>query len=344
MKKLNQYLVPFWFALLTYLVIRLITDPLSQRYVWERPWQTTFIELAGAIVISYLVLYGIRKMIAYFDRAGLPENPRRQIGREVVQVLVFTVVVVNLTVTPFTAVTDDGLQLSDLIINNFTIIFLVLIVFTYLRANHYINAFAEEHSRSERLRREKIEQELNYLRAQINPHFLFNALNSIYHTIDENADASKELLERFSELLRYQLYECNADRVPLQREIEFIHNYAELQRQRKGAELSLDMRFDPSPDSLVIAPFLLQPLVENAFKFVGGCPQIQIHGRISEREFSFSVENSISPASNPGRSETGGIGLENLRRRLQLLYPGRHHLREHAGEASFRTELKLDLD
>ena len=341
MKHLNKYLTPLWFALLVYLFIRLLTDPLSERYIWERPWETTLIEIAGAILISYVAWYGIRKMIVRFNQSGLPENPRRQISNEVIQVLLFTLLITNLTVMPFMAATDDGLQLSDFIIGNFTIVFLVLLVFTYNRANQYINAFAEERARNERLQREKAEHELHYLRAQINPHFIFNALNSIYHTIDENAETSKQLLERFSELLRYQLYECSAERVPLKREIKFIEDYIELQRQRKNEDLQLDIHFDQQLDGWHVAPFLLQPLVENAFKFVGDPPQIHICGRITEEVFTFIVENSSSPAPAGKASAPGGIGLDNLRRRLELLYPGRHRLDIREEQAMFKVKLSL---
>jgi len=119
--------------------------------------------------------------------------------------------------------------------------------------------------------------------------------------------------------------------------------YTELQRQRKDKDLQLDLHFDQNFDGWFIAPFLLQPLVENAFKFVDAPPHIHISGRMSGKVFTFLVENSTGPASPTTDSKTSGIGLENLRRRLELLYPGRHQLDITKEENVFKAKLNLEL-
>ena len=121
---------------------------------------------------------------------------------------------------------------------------------------------------SKKMEREKLETELSFLRAQMNPHFLFNAINNIYVLIDLDPKQAGETLLRFSGLLRYHLYECKEELVELSRELHFLNDYINMQSLRKGARIRVDVALPGDPQTMRIAPFLLLPFVENAFKFV----------------------------------------------------------------------------
>ena len=121
---------------------------------------------------------------------------------------------------------------------------------------------------TEAVEREKIMNELNFLKEQINPHFLFNSLNSIYFQIDKSNIAARKTLMGLSEMLRYQLYECNAPQIPIDKEIAYLHNYMELQKLRLNTNYTIRFQAQPNVKDFAIAPLLIIPLLENAFKYV----------------------------------------------------------------------------
>ncbi|MCB0528764.1 MAG: histidine kinase [Saprospiraceae bacterium] len=195
-------------------------------------------------------------------------------------------------------------------------------------------------------RNEKLEAELKFLKSQINPHFLFNALNNIYTLTVIKSDQAPENLLKLSGMLRYMLYECKADRVPLRKEIEYLKHFIDLHLLKDSRGLNVETDFDESRPELNIAPMLLIPFVENAFKH--SKVEDLTHGwiKIALRTFDdrleFDVENSV-PETAFTKDSAGGIGLNNVRRQLELLYPGRHELRIDPGPGSFSVNLKIML-
>lgn len=181
------------------------------------------------------------------------------------------------------------------------------------------------------LEKEKTQNELKFLKSQINPHFLFNAINSIYILIKINPDLAASTLARFSDMLRYQLYECNLIEVPVEKEIEYLDNYIELEKLRKGGMLSIDYKVDLKGHNFLISPLLMIPFVENAFKHVSNFTDrvnfIAISLSYQDGIFKLVVMNSVDH-SGFAQSEiaAGGIGQENTKRRLILIYPERHEL------------------
>jgi two-component system LytT family sensor kinase len=201
--------------------------------------------------------------------------------------------------------------------------------------------------RQQQLEKEQLEAELNFLKQQFNPHFLFNTINSIFFLIRKKPDTAAESLARFSDLLRYQLYECDDTRILLSKEVEYIKNSIELERLRQNDDVSVSCELDTgSMDELYVAPFILMTFVENAFKHVsretGGVNRIAIRLALFGRELALSVSNSVS-SGNQGRRPAGGIGLRNVRRRLDLLYPARHRLDIQRDAATFEVRLYLEL-
>lgn len=194
--------------------------------------------------------------------------------------------------------------------------------------------------------KEKAETELNFLKSQINPHFLFNSLNTIYFQIDKNNSGARETLHKFSDMLRYQLYEMNGDSIPVEKEISYLKDYVDLQKLRKDDNYSVEFKCSSSVKGFSIKPLMLIPFVENAFKHISHYPDkinyINLEFSRSNGTFRFSLENSTEKSSQPNKM-SGGIGLNNVKRRLELLYPGRHELAINEGENSFKVDLQLEV-
>jgi hypothetical protein len=196
------------------------------------------------------------------------------------------------------------------------------------------------------LRSEKLESELKFLKSQVNPHFLFNALNNIYTLSVLKSDAAPENLLKLSAMLRYVLYDCKEATVPLGKEIEYLRHFIALNLLKDSRGLNVKATLDESRPQLRIAPMLFIPFVENAFKhskvedLANGWIDIQL--KTEENAVVLEVKNSL-PKESFTKNEAGGIGLENVRRQLELLYPGRHELRIGKGETEFGVYLKIQL-
>lgn len=206
-----------------------------------------------------------------------------------------------------------------------------------------------DQQRTRALASEKLEAELKFLKSQIHPHFLFNTLNNLYALSLKKSDDAPEVVLRLSGLVNYMLYDASAPRVPLSREIESIHNYIALEKIRYGN--SLDIFFDVSGDisGTQIAPMLLLPFVENSFKH-GASDEtedkwITVNLNVNNEYLTFKVENGkAEPRINPRENYPGGIGLKNVKRRLELLYPDRHELKIYDEDTTFLVKLKIILE
>jgi two-component system, LytTR family, sensor kinase len=199
----------------------------------------------------------------------------------------------------------------------------------------------------ESLEKERIKNELDYLKAQINPHALFNSLNTIYGHIDKHNQVARNILLQFSELLRYQLYDCTAEKVCLQKEIAYIRNYVAFQRLRKDEKLIVTFEIGPIGPGLKIAPLLLIVLIENAFKFVSNFAErenkicIEIYTNNNVLYSSILNTKEVQPVGGPMNSN--GIGVANLLRRLELLYNKKYELSVNDDYDRYETNLTIDL-
>ncbi|RFM31169.1 GHKL domain-containing protein [Chitinophaga silvisoli] len=205
-------------------------------------------------------------------------------------------------------------------------------------------------NKEQMLEKEKLETELNYLKYQFNPHFLFNTINSIFFLIHKNPDMASASLAKFSDLLRHQLYECNDKQILLNKEIAYLENGIELERLRQNTNVEVDIQLPALYDArLGIAPFILMTFVENAFKHVSRQADqtnwVQIELQVAGQELRFLVANSVSVEEEAGEEvlRYGGIGLKNVRRRLDLMYPGQYELAVNSNSSSFSILLTLQL-
>jgi sensor histidine kinase YesM len=206
----------------------------------------------------------------------------------------------------------------------------------------------QSRQRQQRLENEKLETELNFLKSQFNPHFLFNSINSIFFLIHKNPDMASASLAKFSELLRYQLYECNDEHIPLGKEVGYLENFIELEKLRQNNNVKVTVDIKPAfMDYLSIAPFIVMTFVENAFKHVSKHSDkpnwIRINLRLDGQQLVLFVANSTAPDAANEVVNYGGIGLKNVQRRLDLLYPGQYDLVIQSDGHQFEVKLRLTL-
>ena len=191
----------------------------------------------------------------------------------------------------------------------------------------------------------QLKTELNFLRSQISPHFMFNVLNSMVSLARKNSDLLEPSLINMSNLMRYMLYERNGNHIALNTEVEYLKNYVDLQLLRYGDTVKLNMYISGQLELYRIEPMLLIPFVENAFKHglsMVDDPLIDIFITMTNDTLQFVVLNNISPVADMEESETG-IGLQNIRRRMELLYPGKHTLLVSAREQVYKAEIMIKL-
>lgn len=224
------------------------------------------------------------------------------------------------------------------------------ILMFYLLFSLALSLSREWYLQREQLRQarlEKLHAELAYLRAQTNPHFIFNTLNTIYFQIDKKNETARETLMLFSNLLRYQLYDCNEDFIAIEKEIDSVESYVALQKLRKDGGYTVTFICQPTVKGFSIAPLLLLPFIENAFKYVSSFAGkeniVRIEMDKKENVFYFNVFNSTDTSEATAVQDIGGIGLKNVSRRLQLLYSDKHELDINQDGQTFSINLKIEL-
>ncbi|MCB9262710.1 MAG: histidine kinase [Flavobacteriales bacterium] len=194
-----------------------------------------------------------------------------------------------------------------------------------------VKQWYERERLTENLERINMETELKYLKTQINPHFLFNSLNSLYALTLQKSDRAPELVLRLSEILRYVLYEGSEKWVSLEKEISYLKSYLELEKARNGERLNLEFVINGNTGGKQIAPMMFLTFLENSFKHGinqkadGGFVRIEMN--ITDNLLNFNIRNS-KPEEKEQRlnGKSGGIGLDNIKKRLELLYPNKHKL------------------
>lgn len=198
-----------------------------------------------------------------------------------------------------------------------------------------------------KLEKEKGVAELNFLKAQMNPHFLFNTLNNIYSLSQNNSENTSEMILKLSEILDYTIYECQAARVPMSKEWQLIENYVDLQAVRHTEQLMIVIDQDIDNEEEEIAPLILISLVENAFKHSLSQSQdvanIKIMLKVEQKALTFEVFNTISENSRAISPHKKGIGVQNVKRQLALQYPDRHSIQITAQPDSYKVILSIDL-
>jgi len=192
------------------------------------------------------------------------------------------------------------------------------------------------------LQKENSQIRIESLKAQVNPHFLFNSLNNIYSLTTENPRKSGKYMLQLSDSLRYMIYDTDSDYVTVEKELEYLTNYFELEKLRLEEDSDVTFKKIGDFSGRAIAPLIFVPLIENAFKFVDRSqPMISIRISMEGSQIRYLAENNIG--ENPGVKK-GGKGMKNVRDRLALIYPNKHTLSVDESEQSYRIDLQINLD
>ena len=241
---------------------------------------------------------------------------------------------------PGSPVPDAGTVFGDSFLNIFIWVALIVAVQQVIEkigVRQYVDA----------MEKQRIRNELDFLKAQFNPHFLFNSINSIYGHIDRKNGKARSMLLSFSEMLRYQLYECNVDNIVIEKEIQYIRNYVALQQERKEENLRVVLDITDDVRGFSVAPLLLITFVENAFKYVSCYEdrdnEVIISLRRQGESLRFRAYNTTDGEVVRRDIEKGGIGITNARRRLDLQYPGKHNLQIADRGESYEVLLYLNI-
>ena len=342
----SQYRV-FWHILfwITYWVsTSLIYGSLEEDYAESFLWELLYIP--GKVLATYFTLYVIL--------------PRFFIARKyTLSILIFGITIVlgallqrTLDYTVIYPIFEQYKWMGDpfwkpaKILKSAIGVYPVVALAAFIKlAKHWYNQDKE----ARELNSQKLEAELNFLKAQIHPHFLFNTLNNLYALTLKKSDASPEIVLKLSDLLSYMLYECNSRLVSLKKELNLIENYISLEKIRYGDRLDIEFGTEGTEKENLIPPMLLLPFVENAFKH--GTSEIledawvKIHIHISQTQLLFSIANSIGLEKNAGEQDyQKGIGLNNVKRRLELLYQDGYELNVTETDTSYHVSLAIDFD
>jgi two-component system sensor histidine kinase AlgZ len=205
----------------------------------------------------------------------------------------------------------------------------------------------EFEARKKEIENEKLTAELNFLKEQINPHFLFNTLNNLYYLAFTQSPNTTEVIAKLSQMMRYMIYDSNYPLVPLSKEIEYMQNYISLERLRLNDSIPIQLEIQGNPENVLIAPLIFITFLENAFKHgvSNNNPKawVNVCIRLEGDECIYKVENSKVPSAPKEKEERSGIGLQNVKRRLELSYPGKYKLQVDDRPDRYTLLLNLNL-
>ncbi len=282
-------------------------------YLLPKYWDTKrfglfFIWFIGLVIVSGLLRFSIMKVISYFIFPGIEGFFNREFLFQL---------------------TNGG------------VFFLILSI-----PLRFFDIYKKKNKIESEFKTHQLEAELRFLKAQVNPHFLFNALNNIYSLSFTESKLAPEMILKLSDMMSFMLYDCKEDNVPLESEIAYLNNYIALQQLKKDGEQNISLEVEGDPSGIQLTPMLFIPFYENAFK----------HGNIEDPTIGslnskFKVENGhlVFEISNTKplekkRFDNGGVGLENVKKRLDLLYPGAHSLDINEDDRKYHVQLTIDIN
>ncbi|MDR1501714.1 MAG: histidine kinase [Prevotella sp.] len=339
MNSILRWISPFLLALVTTTGIRLISDISTSSPFWNRAAAINLKDFIISIIGCYLLDFGLRYHIRRKNN-DIQKGRQSFLDYAWIGLLIFIGTNISLVVAHYFIEYPN--YLVDFIIAYVVVIPIGLFYYAMIRNTQIHKSYNEQALQLEKLRNKQLEAELDFLKAQYHPHFLFNALNTVYFQIDEEQEAAKRTTELLSDLLRYQLYGIKHE-ATMQQEIEYLETYIKFQQLRTNERLVIKTQFDPQLNTQKIQPLLFQPLIENAFKYIGGEYHLNISLKPEGNQIIFRIENS-TPQPMPDSRKDKGIGINNLQRRLELLYPDKHSLRTEQKDNSFFAELIIETN
>jgi len=328
----------FWSVYLSFFLYQVSSYQRGEELDWNRILITVFSQVFFAAAISY---------INYFYLLPQLLERKKVLGYLIKFVLLFTVIIVirielNRYLFDMMHFRTNYMDSTRFVVQVVTSNLFVIIFVGMLR---FAQDWFELDARRKEIEHEKLIAELNFLKAQINPHFLFNTLNNLYYLAYSKSDNTTEVIDKLSKMMRYMIYDSNHPKVLLSKEIEYMKNYVSLERLRLNNEIPIEFEVKGNLDDCKIAPLIFIAFLENAFKHgVSNAKDdcwVKVLVEVNGKECIYTVENSkIQGSKEEGKS---GIGLSNIKRRLELSYPGNHELKVKNLEDRYLVQLKLNL-
>lgn len=304
-------------------------------------------------VINQLVDISIYILIVYVNILYL--IPKFLQGKRPL-LYVASLLLLSFLLTPIRAAThlfvnQHSFESNSYVVENTNTIFLIYVFVCLISTVFQVTSDWMTHQNEKKdLESQNLQSELRFLKSQINPHFFFNTLNNLYALTLKKSDLAPEIVLRLSEMMRYMLYESNEKRVTLENEINYVKNYLELEKLRQGNKFNIQFNLEGQAGNQQIAPLMFIPFLENSFKH-GLDNQIKsgfvnIHMSLKDDSVEMDIENSKPPTIPEKNSDkiSGGIGLENVKRRLKLLYPQKHALEITDKPNTFKVSLNIQLN
>jgi LytS/YehU family sensor histidine kinase len=299
------------------------------------------------VIANGLLLF--HALVAYFNNDYL--IPRLLLARNYLLYILslgLAIVSVCFPLSIVVHIVVENEELQTLIWSDSFFLFLIInVIFTVITTMvlKLVKQWYSDQKTTKDLQQEQLQTELKFLKSQINPHFLFNSLNNLYALTLSKSDSAPEVVLRLSNILRYILYESNEGYVSVRKEMEHVKDYVAVEKLRLGMGVTIDIDIDDAIQDDPVEPMLFLTLVENAFKHSEDIlPEkrfIRIHAKSLDTGFRFLIENTFSPSKRD--SETGGIGLENIKKRLNLIYPNQHDIKSSTADGVYRVDLIIKL-
>lgn len=332
--------VSFWLVYLSFNLYQASVFQRGRGYEWGSMLTSLAVQLVFTMVIAYL---------NYF--VTWPRFLKsKKIWRYLLEFTIPFAVLVIIRVHLQRLIIDGYTHEARFFYSSFFIVQVVavtlFIVFFVGMLRFAVDWFELEGKRKE-LENEKLLAELNFLKAQINPHFLFNTLNNLYYLAYTKSENTTEVIAKLSQMMRYMIYESNHAKVPLHKEIEYMENYISLERLRLNNQIPIKFEVKGNTDNVWITPLIFITFLENAFKhgISNNSPKawVNISIELAEGQCIYQVENS-KPAEGGQTHEKSGIGLQNVQRRLDLSYPGKHQLKIEDVADRYIVNLNIKVD
>ncbi len=318
-------------------------------YAWT---YSVLFPLGEGRVQSFVIANGLllfHALVAYFNNDYL--IPRLLLARNYLLYILslgLAIVSVCFPLSIVVHIVVENEELQTLIWSDSFFLFLIInVIFTVITTMvlKLVKQWYSDQKTTKDLQQEQLQTELKFLKSQINPHFLFNSLNNLYALTLSKSDSAPEVVLRLSNILRYILYESNEGYVSVRKEMEHVKDYVAVEKLRLGMGVTIDIDIDDAIQDDPVEPMLFLTLVENAFKHSEDIlPEkrfIRIHAKSLDTGFRFLIENTFSPSKRG--SETGGIGLENIKKRLNLIYPNQHDIKSSTADGVYRVDLIIKL-
>lgn len=332
--------IGFWCVYASFFFYRISYSRGGEDPDWDRILKDVSFQVIAMIVISY---------INYFF--FLPRLFKtRNLGRYLVEFIPVFLLLAYMVVLGKRAILDDDSWMQKVVYSDRFMIIVMLNTFflvIFVGLLRFVENWFEMEARKKEFENEQLTSELRFLKAQINPHFLFNTLNNLYYLAFNKSPNTTEVIAKLSTMMRYMLYDSNHARVPLEKEIEYIENYISLEKLRLNQEVPITFEVKGSTAGVSIVPLVLITFLENAFKHgVSNSTKgswIKATLDVEQGTCHYTVSNSKITESGKTVTEKSGIGLQNVKRRLELSYPDNHQLEVTEDENSYFVDLKLNL-